>query len=179
VVGNSAQLTKEGFCDWKHPNRLCEHETSKEHVQAVVELASIAKNTGRIDCELEKQAKQAETYWRKVLERVVSVLKFICERGLAIRGDNETIGSPSNGNFLGIIELLSEYDDFLKNHIENHANRGTGHTSYLSSTIVEEIVNEMGLEVLNEIVILLCELRSRSISLSLLTAPLMKVTWIN
>ena len=150
---SDAQLTKEGFCDWKHPNRLCEHETSKEHVQAVVELASIAKNTGRIDSELEKQAKQAETYWRKVLERVVNVLKFICERGLAIRGDNETIGSPSNGNFLGIIELLSEYDEFLKNHIENHANRGTGHTSYLSSTIVEEIVNEMGLAVFNEIVL--------------------------
>lgn len=162
---SDTQLTKEGFYDWKHPNRLCEHETSKEHVQAVVEIASIAKNTGRIDSELEKQAKQAETYWKKVLERVVSVLKFICERGLAIRGDNEIIGSPRNGNFLGIIELLSEYDDFLKNHIENHANRGSGHTSYLSSTIVEEIVNEMGLAVLNEIVLRIKKSKYFSVSL--------------
>ena len=47
------------------------------------------------------------TNWRAVLMRVLDVLKFLCERGLAIRGKDETIGSVHNGNFLGIMELLS------------------------------------------------------------------------
>ena len=46
------------------------------------------------------------------------------------------------------MELIATYDDFLKNHLENHANRGSGHTNYLSSTIVEELLREMGEHVL-------------------------------
>lgn len=42
-------------------------------------------------------------YWNKILLRVVSTIKFICERGLALRGQNEIIGSSKNGNFLGIV----------------------------------------------------------------------------
>jgi hypothetical protein len=33
-------------------------------------------------------------YWGQVLERIVKVILFLGERGLAIRGHNETIGSP-------------------------------------------------------------------------------------
>jgi len=68
----------------------------------------------------------------------------ICERGLAFRGDNETIGSANNGNYLGLMELVAEYDDFLKQHMEKHGNRGSGHTSYLSTTISEEFIELMG-----------------------------------
>ncbi|XP_065675880.1 uncharacterized protein LOC136092089 [Hydra vulgaris] len=88
-------------------------------------------------------------YWAK---RLVSVITFICERGLALRGKNETVGSSKNGNYLGILELIAEYDNFLKRHIENHANRESGHTDYLSSTICEELIEIMGNNVLNEII---------------------------
>ena len=52
-------------------------------------------------------------YWCKVLMRIVSTVKFIAERGLAFRGADEVVGSPNNGNYLGILELLAEYDTFL------------------------------------------------------------------
>ncbi|XP_042214598.1 uncharacterized protein LOC121861102 [Homarus americanus] len=90
-----SQFTSDGFCDWKHTNRLVAHEQSKDHIQAVLSAASRAKGAG---------------------------------------------------------ELLAEYVDFLGQHIQNHANRGTGHTNYISSTICEEIVRLMGNEVLNEII---------------------------
>ncbi len=45
--------------------------------------------------------KEAE-YWNKILKRVVSIIKFLAERGLAFRGDNEVFGSPNNGNDLGL-----------------------------------------------------------------------------
>ena len=61
------------------------------------------------------------------------------------------MGSASNGNYLGMLELLAQYDDFLKQHIQNHANLGSGHTNYLSSTICEELVQLMGKSVLDQL----------------------------
>ena len=57
--------------------------------------------------------------------------------------ENEIMGSAANGNCLGMLELLAQYDDFLKQHIQKHANLGCGHTNYLSSTICEELVQLM------------------------------------
>ena len=42
--------------------------------------------------------------------------------------------------YLGCLELLSEYDPFLAQHIEKYGNRGRGNPSFLSSTICEEFV---------------------------------------
>ncbi|XP_050061579.1 uncharacterized protein LOC126551671 [Aphis gossypii] len=136
IISKTSQFTHDGFCDWKHAdNRLISHETSKDHLNSVINLAVRSKELGRINNELIKQSEDVRSYWRNIIKRLVSVITFICERGLALRGKNEIVGSSKNGNYLGILELLAEYDNFLKQHIENHANRGSGHTNYLSSTI--------------------------------------------
>ena len=68
--------------------------------------------------------------------------------GLALRGSNEVFGSEHNGNYLGCLELLAEYDPFLAQHIERYGNSGRrGNPSYLSSTICEEFVLLMAEEV--------------------------------
>lgn len=143
------QFTHGGFYDWKNSaNRLVDHEMSKAHLNAVIDFATRSKKVGRIDEELARQAEDVAKYWREVLRRLISVIIFISERGLAFRGENETLGSPNNGNYLGLLELISEYDDFLKNHIKQHGNRGSGHTNYLSSTICEQFVELVGKRVL-------------------------------
>ena len=49
---------------------------------------------------------QAEKrYWHDILKRVVAVIKFLSERGLPFRGDNEIINSPHNG--ISVLELIS------------------------------------------------------------------------
>lgn len=70
---------------------------------------------------------------------------------MAFRGNNEIIGSPHNGNFLGTLELIAEFDPFLKTHMKEHGNKGTGHVNYLSSTIYEELIEQMGDKILHEI----------------------------
>uniref|UniRef100_H2YLB1 HAT C-terminal dimerisation domain-containing protein n=1 Tax=Ciona savignyi TaxID=51511 RepID=H2YLB1_CIOSA len=81
------------------------------------------KSSSQIDSDLVKQYEGEVQYWQELLRRLVSVVKFLCVRGLAFRGNNELIGSSNNGNYLGILELLSEYDTFLAEHISKHANK--------------------------------------------------------
>lgn len=150
---NQGNLSNNGYCDWKHASeRLHQHETSKEHLQAVIKLSQRGREIGCIDKGLKQQIISESGYWRQVLMRAISTIKFICERGLALRGQNEIVGSSKNGNYLGILELIAEYDPFLSAHIKKHANKGSGHINYLSSTIFEELISLMAKKVLNEII---------------------------
>ena len=96
-----------------------------------------------VDCHIIQQFENRRQYWRKVLERAVSVIKFLGE---------EIIGSPSNSNYLGVMEVLAKYDSFLAQHIVMFVNKGRGNPSYLSSTIWEELISLMGSMVLDKII---------------------------
>ncbi|XP_008186940.1 uncharacterized protein LOC100574288 [Acyrthosiphon pisum] len=67
-------------------------------------------------------------------------LKVISARGLPYHGDSEIIGNNNNGNYLGILGLISEYDPFSKNHLEEFGNKEKGHLSYISKTIFNEVI---------------------------------------
>ena len=69
-------------------------------------------------CSLFEKAISSEAEkWREILKRILDVILFLGERGLAFRGTSEKIGDINNGNFLGIIELLSHYNLKLQEHI--------------------------------------------------------------
>ncbi|XP_065658692.1 uncharacterized protein LOC136083215 [Hydra vulgaris] len=50
---------------------------------------------------------------------MLDAIIFLSERGLALFGSNQRIGDRANGNFLGIIELLSKYDPLLAEHVKH------------------------------------------------------------
>ncbi|XP_065645349.1 uncharacterized protein LOC136075840 [Hydra vulgaris] len=148
----TTNFSSSGFCYWKHASvRVSEHESFKGHLEAIITLAQRGQKSGGIYHELAKHESEICVYWNQILQGVISTIKFIAGRGLAFRGDNEIVGSPHNGNYLGILELLSEYDTFLTAHIKMHANKGRGCTSSLSTTICEEIIDLMGSQVLKYI----------------------------
>jgi len=87
----------------------------------------------------------ARQYWREVLKRVFAIIKFLGERGLPFRGVKcELLGSSHNGNCLGILELISQFDPLLAWHIKKYGQKGWGNVSYLSSTVCEEFIDVMG-----------------------------------
>ena len=88
-----------------------------------------------IDSLLIEQHRSEQEYWHKVLTRVESVIRFFASRGLPFRGENQIIGSAKNGNYLGVLELLSEFDSFLEEHLKMYGNPGKGNPSYLSANI--------------------------------------------
>ena len=70
-------------------------------------------------------------------------MKLLTERRLALRGDNEVLGSSHNGNFLGCMELIAQFDPFLAKHLSDYGNADRRNPSYISSTIVDEFVEVM------------------------------------
>ena len=52
---------------------------------------------------------------------------------------------------MGVLEVISEFDPFLKAHIEKYGNAGKGTPSYLSSTTRLEFIELMGEQVLAKI----------------------------
>uniref|UniRef100_H2YK98 HAT C-terminal dimerisation domain-containing protein n=1 Tax=Ciona savignyi TaxID=51511 RepID=H2YK98_CIOSA len=129
LMSSTVSNLTSGLNNWKHAHEiLMNHENSKQHLDAIAALCA-RKSSSQIDSDLVKQYEGEVQYWQELLRRLVSVVKFLCVRGLAFRGKNELIGSSNNGNYLGILELLS-------------------HASYLSSTICEELIELMGQKVL-------------------------------
>ncbi|GIY39142.1 zinc finger MYM-type protein 1 [Caerostris darwini] len=74
------------------------------------------------------------------------------KQGLPFRGDNEKFGTPNNGNYFGLLELVANCDQFLRNHIDRYVNTGSGKSSYLSKTICEEFIQLMENKVKDTIV---------------------------
>ncbi|KAK6191065.1 hypothetical protein SNE40_002813 [Patella caerulea] len=148
LFGGAGPFANSGFCDWKHANRAIDlHERSNEHCTNTIRLSERMCVTGRVDKELVKQASDMANYWKEVPRRCVSVISFLAERGLPFRGSDETAGSVHNGNYLGMLELLAQYDPFLAEHLQRHSNECRSHTNYLSSTICEELVTRLGKQV--------------------------------
>uniref|UniRef100_A0A0L8GPF7 DUF4371 domain-containing protein n=1 Tax=Octopus bimaculoides TaxID=37653 RepID=A0A0L8GPF7_OCTBM len=113
-------------------------------------MAYLTRKRGQtLTTKLDEQIKAEHDFWKRVLQQVMTVIYLLRERGLAFRND-ETFCCPNNGNFLGLLELIAKFDPFLRTHINQYENEG--HTSYLSKTICEEVIQLMAKIVLEEIV---------------------------
>ncbi|XP_016311368.1 zinc finger MYM-type protein 1-like [Sinocyclocheilus anshuiensis] len=151
--GDGQSPFESGYNDWKHATRrFGENENSDRHRKAMFNYINRAAADGFIDSQLKKQLESYCNYWSEVLRRVVAVVKFLSERGLAFRGSSEIFSRADNGNYMGILELISEFDPFLKSHIQMYGNARVGTPSYLSSKTCEEFIKIMGDRLLSEII---------------------------
>ncbi|XP_065664586.1 zinc finger MYM-type protein 1-like [Hydra vulgaris] len=154
-----------GLDDWKNALKcISGHENGSEHHKNMLTYSSRQRESGQLDSVLLKQLHNEQLYWQNVLKRIVAVVKFLSSRGLPFRGNNETIGSEQNGNYLETLELLSQFDPFLHEHMKKHGNSGKGNTSYLSANICEEFICLMGNKVMSEIISELKKAKYYSIS---------------
>ena len=101
-------------------NRIPEHERSNVHRECYLAWRELERRFlfGKgIETYLESSIKLQSTKWSNILKRILDVILFLGERGLAFRGSSQRIGGVDNGNFLGLIELLSHWDPILKEHV--------------------------------------------------------------
>ena len=134
-------------------NKLQYHETSADHVSCMAhwyELRSRLEKHQTIDKVAQRQLEKEKDHWRKVLFRIVCILTFLAKHNLAFRGTNGKLYEDSNGNFLGLIEMLAEFDDVIQEHVRRITDEET-HAHYLDHKIQNELLHLLASAIRSEI----------------------------
>ncbi|XP_065870627.1 uncharacterized protein [Euphorbia lathyris] len=133
--------------------RLREHETSIDHVKNMTtyDLRLRFQKNQTIDKTTQRQLEKEKDHWKKVLQRIISIVKFLAKHNLAFRGSNGKLYQNSNGNFLGLIEMLAEFDPVVQQHVRRITNNDIHH-HYLGHTIQNELILLLGSAIKAEII---------------------------
>ncbi|XP_065684007.1 zinc finger MYM-type protein 1-like [Hydra vulgaris] len=160
LFDNSSDISdwpKKGYSDWKNLIRaLTMHEKSVNHrnaFRAWKELDIRLKQKKTIDAEYQRIMDMELQHWRGVIKRIMSIIKLLASQCLAFRGSTEHLFQPNNGNFLKLVELLSEFDPVMEEHIRRvQRESDKWSVTYLSNNIQDELINLMGNSILRKIV---------------------------
>ncbi|XP_038644232.1 zinc finger MYM-type protein 1-like, partial [Scyliorhinus canicula] len=144
---NKSLLGKSGINDWKHAHEyLQSHENAVHHLECLKKWfeTSLRLQTNKsIDKGMQSRVGKEREHWCKVLERLMSITLYLAEHNLAFRGTSDTLFTPHNGNFLGLIELLGKYDLTMSEHLRRVVSKET-HIHYCGKNVQNEIINLLG-----------------------------------
>ena len=152
---HSTALSTSGFNDWSNVHtRLCEHEKSKNHMEATCsywELHQRLCSGQTINKEHEKIINEQTKHWQQVFKRLVAIVQFLAEKNLAFRGTNKNVRNESihNGNFLSLVELVRKFDPVLDTHLRKIKTHEI-YNHYLGKDTQNELLDIMGTATLNE-----------------------------
>ena len=141
LLSNSpSSFSTNGYLNWVHAARdISSHETSREHFDSMRLYLANRQNANcgsTIERTLIFQLNEEIQHWRDVLRRFLSIIRFLAEHDIALRGTggHKRLGDPKNGPFLGLVEMMSLYDSVLASHLSRVQTKQI-FTYYMSKTI--------------------------------------------
>ena len=117
--------------------KIKRHENSSIHIEAAA-VYSRWKSGKALDEENERKLR-INSFWVKVLNRVITIILTLASLSLDFRGHREEYKDRicDGGNFLGLVALLAEYDEVLSEVVALPARA----TKYLSAAIQNELID--------------------------------------
>ena len=158
---SKSSLSKPNGCNkWKKLHeKVTAHENSNDHKMCYLswrQLEQKIKDGQSVEDMIAKEYGSEKEKWKAILRRILDVVFFLGKRGLAFRGSSHLIDDPQNGNFLGLIELLSRYDALLMEHVDKvRKSQACGRrlqAHYLSHDAQNAFINACGEQVTKKIV---------------------------
>ncbi|XP_070032673.1 uncharacterized protein [Nicotiana tomentosiformis] len=158
----SSKLASDGSNEWRNISaKLKAHETSKEHIinmGAWIDLEMRLHKSKIIDKDVQEQINRDREHWKNVLSRIIVVIKTLGKNNLAFRGKNEKIYQESNGIFLSLIEMITEFDPIMQEHVRR-IKHDEIHNHYLGHNIQNKLINLLASEIKNKIIDKIIEIK--------------------
>ncbi|KAG2653039.1 hypothetical protein PVAP13_1NG424076 [Panicum virgatum] len=127
-------LASDGVRDWQRLSRkLREHESSVEHLTNMNTWNEVRLRLSKnrtIDDDMQREISNEKERWRQ----------FLTKHNLAFRGSNEKLYQDNNGNFLGTVEMIAEFDPVMQEHIRRIKSKEI-HNHYLGHNIQNELIS--------------------------------------
>jgi hypothetical protein len=95
--------------------------------------------------------RKKRTIGERFLFRIVCIVKFLAKHNLAFRGSNSKLYDDSNGNFLGLVEMLAEFNPVIQEHVHRITNEET-QAHYLDNKIQNELIHLLASAIKSEII---------------------------
>lgn len=140
---NKQRFGSDGNSDWKNLAALLkDHEKTADHLANMTSWRTLHQRlvAGKtIDAVNQELFVNEVNRWREILKRLVAIVVHLAERNLAFRGHSEKLYEPGNGNFLGQVQLMAQFDPVMREHVKRVANKEVNE-SYFSKSIQNELI---------------------------------------
>ena len=100
--------------------KLKQREESQEHIinmSTWIELETRLTKIKTIDKDTQDRINKDKEHWKNMLIKFISLVKSLAKNKLAFHGTNKKLYQENNGNFLGMIEMIAEFDPIMQEHV--------------------------------------------------------------
>ena len=144
-----------GYRNWKKATgmsgRLRKHTLSHRHIDAVAAGSDYLRNQRSqtsITSTLSQARRDQILQNRHYLKTILEVLMYCAVHEIALCGHRESADSRNKGNFLGLLDMISNHDTAVKNKVQN----GPRNAVYTSHGIQDDPLKLLG----NNVVSIIC-----------------------
>ena len=147
-------LVNRPFNKWtKISSELADHANNAYHSRAMsaskLFVDCINKPELTLPDRFDTTRRQRRVENRHILKMIIKAILFCGKQCIALRGDHEEMSGMGNpGNFLSMLSILSEHDEWLQRHLQAPRDKSA---QYMPPQIQNELLSVLSKIILNDI----------------------------